>query len=434
MHPSSPVAVLALTLTLLGHAHADDRGLSATLRRVVEEHSVRGEVGKAGRLDTLVSLGPRAVPVIFDLLANPQNNAKEAPFVLDRRGKELIYGAMRRWPAEVVLREIQGRVRGDVPRGDRIIALQLLSEVGSSRSLETILAVLEPIEEFELHRPYMRSQVRASIAGSLARDPLAFSALEDVVRQAPAPVQVAVVDAVGEHGGAEGIPVLRSLLDPRQAPKLRLAALKALGSLNDRGRALGAKRSVAILSEYLLDRDPKFRRQALDSLRRLRDTTSLDVVLALFEDDDPGVRAAALRVLQEATGQKWKADTTRWTRWYAQQSAILEGERDKLTLALRDENPGRAAQAVRRLAQVRIDRPEVAALLARGLEHEDENVVVSTVQALGALNEPGALPILIDALYDHRARVRNKAVRELRRLTGQDITPEPDSWIAWLYG
>lgn len=154
---------------------------------------------------------------------------------------------------------------------------------------------------------------------------------------------------------------------------------EALGKLGDR-RATEAVRQGLKSKEFFI------RAYSAQAAGTLRDIESVPALKELLNDENYLVRIYAARALFEL-GEK--------------------GAEDKLVAFLDDENPAARANAIEQLAKFKEKyMPKIAALLA---EETSSSVRMKAVQELGDHRFAPATPLLLDALKDESAQVRQAA-------------------------
>jgi HEAT repeat protein len=97
--------------------------------------------------------------------------------------------------------------------------------------------------------------------------------------------------------------------------------------------------------------------------------------------------------------------------------------------ASKDKDPNIRQMAIQALGQI-----EDAGALTRvsaALADPDQDVRLAAVRALGKMGNPGSVESLISVLGDSREIVRTEAVWALRRLTGEDLGSDRERWKRW---
>jgi HEAT repeat protein len=100
------------------------------------------------------------------------------------------------------------------------------------------------------------------------------------------------IEAIGTHGGTDSVPLLLSLYDELENVNLQGAIIRALGEAS-------AVDAVDLLTDLATDpfEESSLRQYAAESLGRIAQPESLDVIVELLEDDDSLLRAYATGAL-----------------------------------------------------------------------------------------------------------------------------------------
>jgi HEAT repeat protein len=178
--------------------------------------------------------------------------------------------------------------------------------------------------------------------------------------------------------GREGDPAAR-----------RKAAAAASGHLGDEGAARAA----------LTDDDAGVRAAALGALVRLGAAT-LDDLARAFADDAPSVRRRAAELA-------WRTTIERDDLVALVSQHLVDGEGEvveAVCFCLGELRPARPGEALTHVAQ----------------HHSDALCRESAVAALGAIGDPGSLPVILDALKD-RPPIRRRAVIALAAFEGPAV-------------
>jgi HEAT repeat protein len=185
--------------------------------------------------------------------------------------------------------------------------------------------------------------------------------------------------------GADGIQPLVELLNS-DTPEKQLAAVKALGAIND-------PRIPKLMQQALHKSSGMVRLAALDTLAQLADASAFEAVQHLFKDQASNIRAAAV-----ATAVSCK-----------DKSAV-----PLIVSLLRDVSWEVRLEAAKGLG--RIGDETVIEELCRVLQDPDHDVRESVANSLGKLGDKRALQPLIMTLMDVQSFVRTAAHNALFRI------------------
>ena len=206
-------------------------------------------------------------------------------------------------------------------------------------------------------------------------------------------MRVAAVDALGQIGSADAVPVLVAVAgaDDRECAA---AALQALGRIShpDAGPPLQAA---------LRGEEPHRRAAAAEALSRRREPSAVDLLeWAAAADADPLVVDAAIEAL---------------TVLAADRSVGRSAIKALVELAA---DPARQEQVVGALARV---PPDSSDAIAHGLSDARPAVRITVLRAFGRMRRPEASGWLQTALADAEPEVRVAAITELRHLGSRGL-------------
>jgi len=183
-----------------------------------------------------------------------------------------------------------------------------------------------------------------------------------------------------------------------------------------------APSSTAVLAEALALHDGVVAFLAADLLVRIG-TPALEPVQAKLAHAQPEVRRRAAELLGRLP-HAGEAEAR------IEESLGSRAEKDEAWIVR-----AQAAQALGARGAQHTHKGYAAGVLARCLCDPDPSVAESAANALRALAEPRAIPILIDALERSAARGNVAALRStqaaLRELSGQKLDRTPEEWRRW---
>lgn len=389
----------------------------------------------------IAELGPSAIQVVFGVLTG------EFQLDPDRPPPELTLGAYQLpqdlpgledllveslWefdPAATV-----GHVDNVTPQ-DATIALRLastrvLAGVRDPAAFETLLRIFVETDPIQFRRPHVRAEFAEALRRRLSEDPHGFDAARDALSELDPAALPILVDAVPVQASGAGWSLLFDLLEQD-------AALDALvvrricdlaGGLHD-----DALEHTLWRVHWLIDNPAwEIRRDSAVALGKLRDPDSCPMLIQMLGDEDRRVANAALWALRELSGRTFEAQPGLWTNWYEEQRAWFEGPAAQLERDLGSERRAEVIRAVALLSQRPLFRHHAAAVLGPLLWHPDPEVVRAVCAALGQLDSRRAVVALVGRLDGSGAEEVALARAALGHLTGLELPPEHDLWVAAL--
>ncbi len=199
------------------------------------------------------------------------------------------------------------------------------------------------------------------------------------------------------------------------------------------------KPAVPHLLPCLTDEDPWIRERAVWILGKLKDSRSIDGLIAALRDDDSDVRWLSALALGELKDKRAVepliralSDVYQNVRKEAVWALGVIGDSRATTALiplLRDANWKIRAQAAETLGNIK--DPKAAAPLTAALNDSAWNVRSHAAAALGEIKDPASIDALIASLNDVDAVVRHNAEEALKKITGKDLGQDPAAWKKW---
>jgi HEAT repeat protein len=351
---------------LVGAARACLRPLESALVGKLTEQSMTAESLELRRQALLVlgAIGSRATTEV----------------VLDAAADDTLLGtvedALRLSGPEAVTALVQRSVRGD--ERERAANLELLSRIATADAEEQVVgAIRRALTEGgpELVCAGLRALGVVSDASCLA------AAARWLTSEAPVSVRKAAVSAVvsmARRHPAEAAARAREAHPEQQEAFFACLVIQALAR-----PVLGAAEDdQRFLAATLSNSDRVVRRTALEALAALGHANGVDAAVFALADEEPDVRAAAVRAL----GRMRDAE------------GLVSGLDRLITLATTSQDEPLVVVTIRALGDTQ--DPRVLGVLSPIARSGAPVAAVAAVEALGSLNEPGQVDALIDAL-DH---------------------------------
>ena len=228
------------------------------------------------------------------------------------------------------------------------------------------------------------------------------TALEIALDELPREAVLTSLRAAARRAGGEGEREAALDLLTRMGERADLTLAMELGSADERGEAASSERERAL-------------ERCLTAIV-VREPGSLQSLCELVPRGDPSTLAPALRALGKCAREEGAA---------------------RLAGLLPQVDPNARALVLSELARVAaggsgLDDLGVSDLVRTQLGSSDRALVVLACGVLEKLRDHSAVPDLIVLLGDADANVRASAHVALQHLTGVQLAPEEEPWLAWL--
>lgn len=281
----------------------------------------------------------------------------------------------------------------------------------------------------------------------------AIDPLIAVLADSDANVRAGAAQVLGEIGtpAAAAEPALEKLLKDKDAV-VRVSAILSLGQVtgspsadrmitalkdeNQRVRDHAAslivkmgQPAIASVKKMISDADVETRRRGINILGKIHHEDGLQPLLQALDDEDRSIRDAAILALgdfgplaiQQIAGLS--SDTSWRKRWggvYALMLIATPEAAGPLVVALVDDDERIRIQAIEGLSRLGSD---AIPALTKAIKHENEDVRLAVVTALGGMGTAATIPILQVAVTDENPNVREMAVLALGATESPDAIP-----------
>ncbi len=378
---------------------------------------------------SIVRLGAGSIPEVVAILVGesvePSELADVHPRAIELR-REILIASLRGFPANQVVDHLRAKCASSDALDARIVAIQVLGEIGGARALEAVLSIASSIEPIHWMRTYVQMPIEESLAQILSRDPRLTKSMADrAAKLDPHLCPIAVRATV-----RAGSPVAVSWLVPLfgRGAELDLAIVEAIVHFAEQSYVEMSASEVAKVRSLLDNRDARVQRAAVTALGTLGDMDSISRFVAFLGSQDPLVARAAHWSLKRLTGQSFEADRGAWGEYLTAEQTWHDENWAGITDALNSEDLGVVADAVASLTQHPVYKNRAALELRPLLSTDDLTRVRLAAGALGSIGARAAVPWLVDCLRHSDETVRSNAWQSLRALTGKKLPPDPESW------
>jgi HEAT repeat protein len=267
--------------------------------------------------------------------------------------------------------------------------------------------------------------VRAAAANAMAQidKPVAMPCLVAAIEDADPWVRYFAIRSIGHHRDIESLQALTRKAQTDSASQVRIAAIDALGKLEEAG-------AIAILKGFIESADLDLAGAALKSLGQIQHPDALPPLLEALRLPDASRRVAALSALSRRGGER-VIEAIQWVAASDAEATVVQAAIDALGSLASPEAIAAlvnlTAEASRREASVealsRLPEQKIETI-GRGLAHRQASVRRAVLDALGRLKHPRASALLTRALADEEASVRLAAVNALAHLGNRSAEKE----------
>lgn len=250
-------------------------------------------------------------------------------------------------------------------------------------------------------------------------DPDILAKLAEYAHEMPRNFQAVALEVLAEWGDGRAAPAAAELLGSTDE-EVSIAALNALGRV-------GNAEHIPVLLTYASGPSGAQTRAATQALTRLRGEAIDDALMAQVGRGASSLRIASIRAL--VARQSVAAMDTFWEATTAEPSPVRTAAFEALEAmggpdtAIRiaagfremrhEETRDAALKSVVTLAHRTGTQAEVARALVENIEEDEDANVLSVLEALGRLDDPAALPHLMDAVRSENSTVQLTAIRAL---------------------
>ncbi len=370
----------------------------------------------------------RNVPdFLFEILRDRKvPDRGEGEQILSIYQRDLILAGFERLGRAGTLSSLSASLSALDSASERLAAVEVLGSVGCQKDLGRVFDLALDAEEEEGLSRSMADALRRATTSTLERDPESFRWLSNSWRSAPREVWVTLILAVGETEDSRGLEFLSEVIASEEDLATAAAAqIQRVGASSDAAlnEALGAR-----LRDLLDPNEPDRSRTICQALGKLEDLPSVPQLIGFLDSESRGLRGGAHSALKHLTGLSLPLDPLRWSHWYQEESAWMQGDKIQAFRRLRSGREGDVARALHEIEAHPLARGELLAALGELLESSNPSNQVQACAAAGRLERPELVPALIEVLDDPSLEAGKAAHEALRKLTGLDLPDDPSQW------
>lgn len=430
--PSRRILTRAVTLAILvsmcaGPSSASQASARATRDTASDVVALIQEVGSARASKEFARrvkrLGLDAIPSLFSLLSNGSAAGAEPVEMTPERETALRGGLLAQSTANLrSFLRVTALPKSSAPV--RKTALSLYEAMGDAGDLKRCIA-LGAGDGAEA----LGNELRACATAMLRRDPRGHTVLvPDLARQVPV-VFPYLVEAVGDAGSPAGLRFLGRVLaqggdhDASVLQQIERIALKS-------GSPFAAELRDAVRDA--LGRDDVVAEAAARAAGALADADSVEPLCDMLGTRSARVRSTAHRALKRISGQSFGSKQARWKSWHEGELGWWREESDAVLADLAADEPARVVAAMGQVVRRRLFRDQLTGAILPLLDHPEPQIRRLACQGLCQLGSTTAVRSLVNLLTDEDDSVVREAAAALRSLSGEDLSPDPETWRAFL--
>jgi len=260
--------------------------------------------------------------------------------------------------------------------------------------------------------PQLERALQTAGTAAFRRDPQGFAAWASNWRTLPVAMLPALVRGAGASGDAHALPLLESvLLQGRDLERLALASLARQQAPREVSEGL-----LQTLRDMLRTDDSTTQQAACTALAALGDFEGAAHLVELLDQAPPPVRASAYRALCSLSGLALPDQVSSWNTWIVLESQWYESRVETLAKTIAEGEELRALEALRELRLYHWRRHELSDIAARGLQRNEESVVLLACEVLASLRSPWARSLLESAALEPGTPAAAPAAEALARM------------------
>jgi HEAT repeat protein len=302
----------------------------------------------------------------------------------------------------------------------RLAVVQALWDLGDA---DAVVALLVPLASGNRDLKNTARKALTSILMKEADNPAPYQALHSAISSLEPGIKIEVASILGSTNSIYAVPILLELIREWEKPRVRIAAVTALGRLG-----ISRESVCKPLRELLENKEPHMRREAALALGRLEDIESVAKLIELLEDEHGGVRGNAHWALKRISGLRFPLKHTRWELWRTDEFEANKTERAAYLQQLKSGTREEKIEAINKLVVIRLGRLGIASALLDFIDFGAPTVREAVCKALGALKVKQAVPKLISRLEDTHGPAAQAAHEALKRITGRELPRRKDAW------
>ena len=437
----APLFVAVLVLAPAARARGGEDGRTAlapwswtktsehvVIARALRESRGVDEAAGTKLVERIVDAGPSALDAGIDILARrrvPEVGPDDRPQILSEPQRELLLTALSQQPVARVRAALESRLAANgKDAGTRLAAIQVLGVIGSAADLDRMIDLApHGAGEEKAFGEDARNAERSACASILRRDRRAWSTLAKLFHRVEPGAVRPLLEALTSMKDPRALAVLQAAAST--GPELRVLAVALVAGC---GRSLDAplnEQFAGWMVSELSSAQPEYARSLVRAIGVLDDGSCVPTLIDRLEDENSGVREAALIALRRVSGLGLPADASTWRAWHTEEVRWHTECRPTLLLDLASHDPQRIVAALRSYSDRRTKTAELAGDVVRVLSDSRPELRRLACDVLQALGSSSACDALAELLQDPDASVAQAAWTALRAITGLDLPRDP---------
>jgi HEAT repeat protein len=174
---------------------------------------------------------------------------------------------------------------------------------------------------------------------------------------------------------------------------------------------------ISFLLSFIKDENPEIRLSVLNAIYNSPTDNVLEKIAFLLIDESIPIRKATVRLFEELEPEKYQLKTSEGNIIDKLPEVIKSKILTRLTESLETENQEYRSFAAFWLGTLN-HKPAIEKLIKQ-LNHFDDEVRISTINALGIIGSPQAIPNLLPLIFEENSRIPRKVIETIGNL-GED--------------
>jgi HEAT repeat protein len=297
----------------------------------------------------------------------------------------------------------------------RTVALAVAARPAAPVRLDAVLAVVLCVPAAQRGSPHVRDALRDAVAAIVDRRPAEVETLRRHWPSLDRELRTAALDGIARTGPGAGTRAMCRLLGTGSPDEGEVLAQIARAPFLE-SEPVGADARAALARAFVSE-DPGTRRGAARLAGRLGGPELAEALVALLDDGDRRVAAAAHQGLESAVGTHLIADREMWRARLAAEAEWAQARLPADLETLRTPNAPAAVAALRRIAAHPLHGDATVRAAAAALDRTEASVRAAACETLARLGRPAAIPDLLRTAEDPDPGVAASASAALAAVT-----------------